>query len=160
MTEEEAVAVMGSVQDAAAQCLSAVSLPKLVREKAIPRRKLRAWEVVLLVLGAPAWVPLAAAAVVIVLSVYIVMWSVVVTLSVLELSFVLLPVAGVFGAVYFGVRQLPSQALLLLGTAFIFAGISVLWFFLCKAAVKGCVFAGKRFALGVKRMFVGKEGTA
>ena len=151
---------MGTVADAAEQCLSAVSLPKLVRENVRPRRKLRAWEIVLLVLGAPAWIPLTASAVVIVLAVYLVMWSVVVTLSALELSFALLPVAGVIGAVYLGVQQFPSQALLSLGAAFIFAGLSVLWFFPCKAAVRGCVFAGKRFALTVKRMFVGKERAA
>ena len=159
-TEAEAVAAMGSVQDAAAQCLSVVSLPKLVREKVRPRRKLRAWEIVLLVLGAPAWVPLAAAAVILLLAVYLVIWSIVVTLFALELSFVLLAFSGVFGAVYFGVQHLPSQSLLSLGAAFICAGIAVFGFFLCNASIKGSVFAGKRFALGVKRMFVGKESAA
>ena len=114
----------------------------------------------LLVLGAPAWIPLAAAAVVLLLAVYLVIWSIVVTLFALELSFVLLAFSGVFGAVYFGVQHLPSQSLLSLGAAFICAGIAVLGFFVCNASVKGSVLVGKRFALGVKRMFVGKERAA
>ena len=43
MSEDEAVAAMGEPQEIADKILSAVSLPKLVKEKVRPDRKLKAW---------------------------------------------------------------------------------------------------------------------
>ena len=53
MTESEAVSGVGTVKEVAAQILSDIPLGKLVKEKVKPNRTLKAWEIVLLILGSP-----------------------------------------------------------------------------------------------------------
>ena len=80
MSEEEAVEALGSIEDIMSEILSAVSLPKLVKEKVKPKRALKAWEIVLLILGAPLWIPLVAAVLITVLSIYLSIWSIIISL--------------------------------------------------------------------------------
>ncbi|MBR4012700.1 MAG: DUF1700 domain-containing protein, partial [Clostridia bacterium] len=70
-TEEEAVSGIGDVNDISAQIISETPLGKIVKEKARSGRSLRAWEIVLLVLGSPIWLSLLIAAAAVVLSAYI-----------------------------------------------------------------------------------------
>ena len=58
LSEEEAVADMGSPDAAVEQILEDMPLTKLVKEKIKPKHELKAWEVVLIVLGSPVWIPL------------------------------------------------------------------------------------------------------
>jgi len=58
LTEEEAIAEIGSVQEVAAQILADTPLTKLMIERVKPKRSLKVWEILLLVLGAPLWIPL------------------------------------------------------------------------------------------------------
>lgn len=53
MTEEEAVAALGTVDEIVAQILNDIPLQKLVKEKVRPKRSLSAFEILLLVLGFP-----------------------------------------------------------------------------------------------------------
>ncbi len=53
LSEEEAVADMGSPDAAVEQILEDMPLTKLVKEKIKPKHELKAWEVVLIVLGSP-----------------------------------------------------------------------------------------------------------
>ena len=68
LSEEEAVKERGSVDEIAKQTLADIPLSRLVRERVKPKRALRAWEIVLLVLGFPLWFPLLLAAAVVVLA--------------------------------------------------------------------------------------------
>ena len=155
-SEEDAVAQMGPLDEVVRQIVSTVSLPKLMREKVRPRRDLKAWEVVLLVLGAPAWVPLVLALGAVMLSVYLVLWSIVLTLFCVELSFGLAALAGVVAAVYFGVQNFIAQAVMMLGAGLIFTGLTLFGFFLCSAGVRFGIWLTKQFGLRVKRLFVRK----
>ncbi len=51
MEEQAAVAALGDPGEIARQVLMELSLPKLVKTRLRPQRKLRVWEIVLLVLG-------------------------------------------------------------------------------------------------------------
>ncbi|MBR4965050.1 MAG: DUF1700 domain-containing protein, partial [Lachnospiraceae bacterium] len=48
MSEEDAVACLGSMDEIITQILSEVSLPKLVKEKVKPKRALAVWEIILI----------------------------------------------------------------------------------------------------------------
>ena len=50
-SEEEAVAFLGSIDEIVKQIAEDTSLVKLVKEKTRPRRRLRAFEIILLILG-------------------------------------------------------------------------------------------------------------
>ena len=115
LSEEEAVAALGSPEEIAAQILMETPLPKLVKAKLKPSRALRAWEIVLLVLGSPVWLPLLLAAGIIVLAVYIVLWAVIVVLYAADLSFAAATVGGIAGFFLLLYGGYPVQAVLFLG---------------------------------------------
>lgn len=75
MTEEEAVAMMDTPDDAVDQILEDTPLSKIVKQKIKPTHRLRAWEIVLIVLGSPVWVPLLLTAGILVLSMLVVAFS-------------------------------------------------------------------------------------
>ena len=60
--EEDAVSRIGSVDTIISQIKADIPLAKLVREKITPKKHLKAWEIVLLVLGSPIWLSLLIAA--------------------------------------------------------------------------------------------------
>ena len=68
LTEEEAVADIGSVDEIAAQITSEISLFKLAKEKIKPKRKLKGWEIALIALGSPIWVALIVSAFAVIIS--------------------------------------------------------------------------------------------
>ena len=69
LSEEVAVAEIGIPAEIAAQIIEDIPLTRFVVEKVKPKRKLKVWEIVLLVLGSPIWVPLLLAAIVIALAI-------------------------------------------------------------------------------------------
>ena len=58
LSEDDAVADMVSPDDAVEQILSEMPLAKIVKEKIKPKHELKAWEVILIILGSPVWIPL------------------------------------------------------------------------------------------------------
>lgn len=159
MSEAEAVAAVGPVHDIVAQILAETPLPKLVRAKVKPKHPLKAWEVVLLVLGSPLWVPLLFAGVLLILACYAVLWSVIVSLYAVDLSLVLCAVASIFGSFLY----LPSGDVLprifLIGLGLISAGTSVLLFFAFTKVAAWILRLSKQAMLAVKFRFVRKEDT-
>lgn len=159
MSEGEAVAAVGPVRDIAAQILAETPLPKLVRAKVQPKQPLKAWEVVLLVLGSPVWLPLLFAAILVILSCYVAVWSVIVSLYAVDLSLVLCAVASIFGAFL----SLPSNGVLpcifLIGVGLMSAGLSVLLFFTFNKVSAWILRLSKRALLVVKFRFLQKEGS-
>ena len=75
LSEDEAVADMGSPDAAVEQILEEMPLTKLVKEKIKPKHELKAWEVVLIVLGSPVWIPLLITAAVLLLTLWIVAFA-------------------------------------------------------------------------------------
>ena len=158
LSEEEAVADIGSIDEAASQIIADTPLPKLVRERIRPKRKMQTWEIVLLILGFPLWFPLMIAAMVILLSVYIVIWTVIISLWGAEISLII-SAAAFFAA--FAVRLIqgdPTQALLFLSGALVLTGLSILLFIAFKALTRGAAWLTGKIALGVKGLFLKKQG--
>lgn len=154
--EETAVGLLGSVVDIASQIMMDTSLPKLVKAKVKPKRSLRAWEIILLILGAPLWIPLIAACVVIALAVYIVLWSVVVVFYAADLCLAAGALIGVAGTVLLLVIGEPIVAFMLFGAGLACAGLSIFAFFGCGKTVKGMLFVSKSFIKWIKSLFIGK----
>lgn len=159
LSEEEAVSEIGSVEDVISQIVADTPLTKLVKEKIKPKQHLRAWEIVLLVLGFPVWFPLAIVAAVLVLVFYLVVWVLVICLWVVEIAIWACALACLAGAVLYVIRGNAAFGILLLGAGLVLIGLSVFLFFGCKAASIGAVKLAKGILRGVKRLFVGKEKT-
>ena len=158
-TEEAAVAEIGTVEEVVQQIVEETPLTRLVKEKIKPKRKMRAWEIVLLILGFPLWFPLLVAAGAVVLALYVTLWSLVIALWAIEVAFIVSAVALLCGTVVFFVSGHGLAGLFVLGAALIFAALSIFLFFGCVAASKGTVLLAKKIVIGIKNLFVGKERT-
>lgn len=157
LSEQEAVSAIGTVNAIITQILADTPLTKLVKEKVKPKRMLKAWEIVLLIMGSPIWLSLLIAAFVVILAVYIVIWSVVVALWSIEVAFAACSLGGIVSAVIFAFQGNGLTGLAMLSAGIICAGLSIFMFYGCKAATKGMVLLTKKMALGIKILFVGKE---
>lgn len=156
LSEEEAVAAVGEPAEIAAHILSELPLGKLVKAKLKPQRALRAWEIVLLVLGSPVWIPLLAAALVIILAIYIVIWSIVVSLYAVDLALAVSAVACVPTGVIYAVGENIATGAFVLGGALILAGLAIFLFLGCNQTAKGAWWLGKMILRGIKSCFIGK----
>jgi len=105
-TEEDAVLAVGSVEDIAAQIIADIPLTKIAKERLRPKKRLGAWEILLLVLGSPIWLSLAVAVFSVILALYAVLWSVIVSVWAIFISLASCALGGIAG-----------------GTAFAFSGV-------------------------------------
>lgn len=156
MSEEEAVEALGNIEEIISQILSEVSLPKLVKEKVKPKRALKAWEIVLLVLGAPLWIPLLAAVILTVLAIYLSVWSVIISLYAVDLSVAVSGLAciGVAVALLFDGQFVPAGVVF--GTGLVCMGLAILLLFAFNLVTKGILWISKKVLLGIKGLFIGK----
>ncbi len=159
LSEEQAVEAIGPVDEVVSQILEETPLSKIVKEKIRPKRRMRAWEIVLLILGFPLWFPLSVAAFVLILVFYTVLWVLVICLWAIEIAFWACALACFVGAVGLFVTKQPIPALGAIGAAMILAGLSIFLFFACKAATVGTAKLAKKIVHGIKRLFVGREKT-
>ena len=157
LSEEEAVADMGSPDAAVEQILEDMPLTKLVKEKIKPKHELKAWEVVLIVLGSPVWIPLLITAAVLLLTLWIVAFALLISFYAVVLSFA---VAGIGGLICKGLGKVgyiansPYTAVLMLGAALIGIGIAILFVVSVKPVTVGIFKVCKASVNGIKRMFV------
>ena len=156
-TEEEAVSDIGDVEEISEQILADIPLLKIASERVKPKRRLSAWEIVLLVLGSPIWLSLAIAAFAVMLSLYLVLWSLIISLWAVFASIVGCAVGGVIAGAFlaFGGKVLTGIAVI--GAGMVCSGMSIFLFFGCRAATKGIVGLTKKIALGIKKSFMKKE---
>ncbi len=156
-TEEEAVSAVGSVDDISAQIIADIPLAKLAKERIKPKKRLAAWEIVLLVLGAPLWIPLLVAAISVILSLYAVIWSLIVSLWAVFGSFCACVVGGIVAGIVFLTTGNTVSGIAVIGAAICLAGLSIFMFFACKAATRDTAELTKKIALKIKKCFIRKE---
>ena len=158
-TEEEVLDEIGNVEEIVSQIIADTPLVKLVKEKAKPKRRLKVWEIVLLIAGSPLWLSLLLAVIAVILAIYLVLWSVIVSLwsvfgSVLGCGF-----AGVVAGIGFAFCENGLTGLVMIGAGMVCLGLSIFLFYGCKAATDGILFLTKKIALWIKSCFMKKEET-
>ena len=105
------------------------------------------------------WI-MAIAAVAVVFSLYAVLWSVVVSLWAGFAALIGGAVGGVLGGSAIAATGFPLPGLALVGAGLVCVGVTVLWFFGCKAATKGAALLTKGIFVGIGRCFGRKERKA
>lgn len=154
LSEEEAVADMGSPDAAVEQILEDMPLTKLVKEKIKPKHELKAWEVVLIVLGSPVWIPLLITAAVLWLTLWIVAFALLISFYAVVLSFAVAGIGGLICTIPLFIANSPYTAVLMLGAALIGIGIAILFVVSVKPVTVGIFKVCKASVNGIKRMFV------
>ena len=156
MTEEEAVASVGKIDDIVREIMAERKSPK-EQGRPVVKKAWKAWEIVLLVLGSPLWIVLLATAFVVVLSLFISLWSVVASLWAVTVA---LPVAsiGSLGACLMSLFEGNFVfTFVMLGISAFCAGLSVFAFFGVKYVTKGAWFFTKKTMAGIVHSFYRKE---
>lgn len=157
LTETAAVSATGPIDEIVAQIFMEISLPKLVKAKVKPQKALRTWEIVLLVLGSPVWIPLLLSTGCIILALYMILWSGIVVLYAGVVSCAAGAVSGISGAAAFVSTGYFLQAVLFLGGGLLFAGVTILFFLGTNQITKGAAILSKQILLGIKACFIKKE---
>ena len=160
LSEAEAVAAIGPVDEIVRQVIADTPLVRIAKERIRPKRRLGAWEIVLLVLGSPVWLSLGIAAGAVVLSLYIALWSVIAALWSVFGAFAICGVAGIPACVLFAVNRSVRLGLAALAAGLVCAGLAILLFFGCLIVTKGVLRLTKQAAIGIKNGFIGREDAA
>ncbi len=156
LSEEQAVAEIGTVEEVVARIVAETPLSRLVREKVKPKRTLGVWEVVLLVLGSPIWLSLAIAALAVIFAAYVVVWAFVVAMWALAISLAACFLGGMISSAAFWFQANSPAGAAMFGAGIFCAGLTILLFFGCRDLTKGSLWLSKKAVLGIKSLFFGK----
>ena len=151
--EEEAVKGLGSIESIKEQILMDTPITKIVKEKMKPKRALRAWEIVLLIIGSPVWVPVTAALIIVALVIYLCFWIVILCLYISDIAVFFSGFSAIIAA--FVQENGFSTGMLFCGGGIALIGVAILLFFGFTEIAKGMLFVSKKIALGIKKLFVG-----
>ncbi len=157
LSEEEAVMAVGSVDEIAEQIMSDISPSKITKERIKPKRQLKAWELLLLVLGSPLWLSLGIAVFAVIISLYISLWSVIISLWAVFGSLAGCSLGILVTGIVFAFRGNALNGVAMFGAGILCAGLSIFMFYGCKAATKGVLVLTKKIAISIKKSFVKKE---
>lgn len=150
LSEDEAVAQIGTPEEAVSQILSDYPLAKIVKEKIRPKRKLRLWETILIIVGSPVWLSLLIAFIAVIFSVYIALWAVIISLWAVNLFIVLLSLFEIASSVILFLEGSTVQGFASLGIGVFAAGLSIVLFFGCRTATLGIIKLTKKAVTGIK----------
>lgn len=153
MTQEDAVAALGSLEQIRSEILETVPMARIVKEKITPKRDFKVGEIVLLILGSPIWLPLLLTFIIVCLVIYLVFWIIIMSLYVVDLS-VLVSGFASFVAAFINNNGFASW-MFFIGSGFALVGAAVLLFFGFNQVSKGMLFISKQIGLGIKKLFVG-----
>lgn len=160
MTEEEAVAGCGNIDEIAEKIIMDTPLTKLVKQKNKARRRMRGWELALIIAGFPIWFSLLVAAFCVLIAVSAALWCVVISVFAVAVALGGSALGLTALAVMYMIHGQFFPALLVLGCAMILAGLTLLFFLLGKYTAKGVVWLHKITFRGIKRCFIRKEAKA
>ncbi len=157
MTEAEAIAALGAPKEIARQILLDMPLPKIIKTKCKKRSAWRVWEIVLLVLGSPIWLPLLLSAASVFLSVYIVLWAFLITPWAVTVAVGGSALGCILSGIVAALEGNVFSLLLYIGAACVLLGIAILGFFACLKLTAFFIKVSAKFLRWVKSLFVKKE---
>lgn len=170
ISEEDAVAQIGDVEEIAAQILAdhRVEEPAFVEETvtaegapvtepAQPKSRMKAWEITFLVLGSPIWLSLLIGVIAIVFSAYVSLWSVIISLWAVFVSLAACAVALPIGGIAFICNGYVHYGLAGIAASLVCGGLAVFLFFGCNLTTKGIVILTKKLTAFLKKRITKKE---
>ena len=151
-TEEQAVADIGTTDEAVRTIASQTKMSTLVKEKMRTRRSLTGWELLLIVLAFPMWFPLLMAALSIAFTIYMMTWVLVIATYSAEAGLL----AGIGGGLVAFICSLMEGTpdLLVGGGALVCIGGACLVALLCVLATKVTLKLNKNIFLGIKSKII------
>lgn len=157
LTEEQAITEIGTPDDIAEKIMMETSIPKLITAKAKPKRTLKAWEIILIIISAPVWLWLAAVLIIIFMAVIVAIMAVMIAIICVVVSLIF----GGLGSFVAGIAQLINgysyPSLALVGMALVMTGIGLFLVIPIKKAVAGLWKLIYRFIRWTKKKIIGNR---
>ena len=158
ISEQDVLASLGDVDEIVGRMRSEIPLT-MQSHTQLPRRKLRAGEIVLIVLGSPVWLPVLLSVFLILLSLYLVVWSLILSLYAIALSLTCCLFAGIVASVLTLKSADVLHAAFLFGAGCILGGVSILFWMLSVWATKAFCKGTGKMVRSIKAKLTGKERT-
>ncbi len=156
-SEEQAVESVGPIDKIFLDTVSDIPFSKLAKEKVKRNRRLKTWELILLIVGSPIWLSLLISVFAVIFSLYVSVWGIIVSLWASFASLVACSVCGVLYGVVLGFISNKTICFATIGASFVLAGIAVLFFFGCKIVTESVILLTKKIMICIKKQFVKKE---
>ena len=159
VSEEEAVSRLGSMDEIVADVVKETPLTQIVQTRVQEGKKkgISGWVILLLILGAPVWLPLLIAVLAVLFALVVALWAVVIALWAAVGAIILTGMAAIVAGVIELIRVHLPQGLVLLGGGLECLGLCALLFLLMKLVTVGTVKLCKWLWIGIKSLFVGKK---
>lgn len=151
-SEEEAINDLGTVESIVNSILEETSLMKLVKEKVKPKRKIKGWEIALIICGFPLWFSLLLTASILLLVGYLLTWVFTIITYIVEASFIstsVVKLIGFFAYIFDGKFDLLS-----FGASIGCLGAAILFAFACFYITKGNINLSKNIFIWIKKGFM------
>ena len=157
LTEDEAVSKIGSIDEIIEQISSEIPLSKILLNNVKPGRKLRVWEIILLVLGAPIWLSLLVSIAAGLISVFAGLWAGVISIFGVSFGFMIGGILGaILGILFIFIKSL-TEGLIMVGAGLVIAGVGMLLLPLAKLLSQLLIKLIKLIIRLIKKAFVNKE---
>ena len=150
-SEEEAISQIGTVDQIVAQTFADIPLSNIVKEKISNKKKLKAWEIILIVLGSPIWISLLIAFIAVILAIYVSLWSVILSFYATFVSVIACSLASILTGIGFTFGY-GLTGIAIIGAGLILSGLSIFLFFLCKVITVGMVALTKNILIWTKKV--------
>ena len=148
-TVDEALEKLGTIEEVSAKITSEVPLTKIVKERIKPKKELKAWEIVLIILGFPLWFPLVLTGIILLLTFSIILWVLVLVSYIVTIS---IGISSIGVLILFFISLFSgSFDMFVLGTTLACFGLTILLFFASYYFGKGIVKLHKLFFLSLKK---------
>jgi|BioPla2DNA2_1021312.scaffolds.fasta_scaffold14179_4 uncharacterized membrane protein len=157
LSEEEAIREIGTSDEIASKVIESTSLTKIVKEKVRLKRKLEAWEIVLIILGFPLWFPLLIMALTFIFVFIVLLWSGVIVAWSLEGSIIATSINFLINSIYNLFSGVFISSLGMLGTSLLLVGAAIFLFYACVKITELTAKVTKKIVLSIKKALVGGE---
>ena len=152
-TEQEAVSSLEDVDVIAERILQDMPISALVKSSVKPKGGWTALTIILAVLASPIWLPIAISLLAVFLSLYIVLWSLLISFIGTAASLLISGIAVIVGAFIL----MPQYILPTIGAGLILLGAGLLLALGVKYAIVGTIRMSAAIGRGIKKMFIRKE---
>ena len=126
LSEEEAIAELGTVDEIYEQFVKELPLLKIIKERVTPKKKLSGGMIALIASTSIIWFPLLIAGLSLTLSLYAVLWSLVLSVWAVFASLAISAPASVISGIVSIFTVNITQGLLLIGAGLVIAGLAIL----------------------------------
>lgn len=156
LSEEDAVKTVGIPEEIGAQIVGEYSSIRKNDRKEKTKRKLQTWQIVLVCVGFPVWLPLLIAAFAILISLAASFWAVVGSIWSVPVSLSAVGLAGILLPIDYFIKGNVLGGFSIFGLGIFSIGLAIFSFYGCIKATRGGVILTKKTFSWIKSLFVAK----